>query len=1110
MNILLIEDDAGLVKLISTIVEELGFSVMSVALGTDALTHLKKQIPDMMLLDYSLPDINGKELIETLNKKQIPLPPFIITTGQGDERIAVDMMKLGAKDYLIKDILFLEKLPEVIKRVVKEIESDGKLKQANEKIAKGKKIFEDLFNNLNSGVAIYKVINDGEFGKDYIIENFNKKSLELEEKKKEEVIGKSLFDLRPNIDDFGLISEFREVWKTGIARMYPAKVYIDENYSNFYENRIFRMPNYNIVAIYDDVTARKKAEEELKVSEERLRGFMDSATDGFMLFDSELNQVDINDAALKMTQQKRKGVIGKNILQLAPDVEKSGRYDQYKEVIRSGKPIIFNDIMPQSKFGNKHVLLKAFKVGHGLGMIITDITEKINSERELKESEERFRRAITYAPYPIMIHSDGKVLQLSEEWIKQTGYTIDDIPTIKKWTLKAYGKDAVPNKEFIENLYKIDKTQYDGEWEVKIKDGSYRLWDFSTSPIGELPDGKKVVISMATDITERKQAEIDLKDSKERFELAMNATKDGLYDWDLVTNEIYYSPSWKNMLGYKEDELPNDFSIWEKLIEPEDAKKSWKMQQEVINKERDRFELEFRMKHKDGHWVDILSRAEAVFDDKDIAIRIVGTHVDISERKHEEKILDVELKMFEYAINHSEEEVLRKFLDEAEKLTNSDIGFYHYVEDDQESISLQTWSTNTLNNMCKGSGEATRHYPISKAGAWVDCVKERKPVIHNDYSSLAHKKGLPEGHAPIMRELVVPVIRGNKIKAVLGVGNKKSDYNESDVYSIQRFADVAWETVVRKQAEEDTKKSQLLLLQAEEISNQGAWEWDLVQDEWTFSENWLRIHGCRLSGITREELMTIAYPEDAPGVEKAFQDALKGETPYNIEHRIVRQNDGEVRYVRASGKIIYNDSGQRVKMCGVAQDITERKLTEDKLRESENFSIEIIESMSDGFSILDNNGVHIDVNLAFCNMTGFAKEELIGVGSPHPYWPEEEYENIQEAFVKTSQGNFESFELVFKRKNGKRFPVSVNPSQIKDEKGYVICSFATVRDITERKRVERELSDYQENLEETVQERTKELQDKNNELDRAMKVFVGRELKIRELEKRIGTMGKDK
>ncbi|MDA3838915.1 MAG: PAS domain-containing protein, partial [Candidatus Delongbacteria bacterium] len=137
--------------------------------------------------------------------------------------------------------------------------------------------------------------------------------------------------------------------------------------------------------------------------------------------------------------------------------------------------------------------------------------ERKKGEESLRASEERFRKAITLAPYPIMIHSEGKVLQLSKEWSNQTGYTIDDIPTIKEWTLKAYGKDAVPSQEFIENLYKIDKTQYDGEWKVKVKDGSYRIWDFSSSPIGESENGNRMAMSMASDITERNQKQEALK-----------------------------------------------------------------------------------------------------------------------------------------------------------------------------------------------------------------------------------------------------------------------------------------------------------------------------------------------------------------------------------------------------------------------------------------------------------------------------------------------------------------------------------------------------------------------------------------------------------------------
>ncbi len=128
-------------------------------------------------------------------------------------------------------------------------------------------------------------------------------------------------------------------------------------------------------------------------------------------------------------------------------------------------------------------------------------------------------------------------------------------------------------------------------------------------------------------------AQAQIQESEYRYNLAMKASNDGLFDWNLETNAIYYSPGWKKMIGYEDNELPNDFSVWEEATNPEDIKKLWELQKKLINKEVDRFVLEFKMKHKNGHWVDILSQAEVIFDDAGKATRIVGTHTDITERK---------------------------------------------------------------------------------------------------------------------------------------------------------------------------------------------------------------------------------------------------------------------------------------------------------------------------------------------------------------------------------------------------------------------------------------------------------------------------------------------
>ena len=124
--------------------------------------------------------------------------------------------------------------------------------------------FQSLFDEISTGAAIYKVINDGECGQDYIIQGFNKAALKGEGKELAEVLGKSLYDLRPNIDQYGIIPVFQNVWKTGKPEFFPSKIYIDEKFSNWYENRVYKLTSGEIVALFDDVTEKKRAEENIE------------------------------------------------------------------------------------------------------------------------------------------------------------------------------------------------------------------------------------------------------------------------------------------------------------------------------------------------------------------------------------------------------------------------------------------------------------------------------------------------------------------------------------------------------------------------------------------------------------------------------------------------------------------------------------------------------------------------------------------------------------------------------------------------------------------------------------------------------------------------------
>ena len=113
---------------------------------------------------------------------------------------------------------------------------------------------------------------------------------------------------------------------------------------------------------------------------------------------------------------------------------------------------------------------------------------------------------------------------------------------------------------------------------------------------------------------------------------------------------------------------------------------------------------------------------------------------------------------------------------------------------------MQQWSTATVSKFCRAKGKGT-HYDLGRAGVWADCVREKKTIVHNDYLSLADRRGLPEGHADLVRELVVPVIREGKVTAILGIGNKAEDYTQEDIYIVEYLADAVWNVVRPKQAE---------------------------------------------------------------------------------------------------------------------------------------------------------------------------------------------------------------------------------------------------------------------------------------------------------------------
>lgn len=273
-----------------------------------------------------------------------------------------------------------------------------------------------------------------------------------------------------------------------------------------------------------------------------------------------------------------------------------------------------------------------------------ELADKVNTaEQEVRRSEERWIKALDAAGDGVWDWDlrTGHVF-FSGQWKRMLGYENNEIASsLDEWSERVHPADLPQAIRDMDDHLSGKKTVYRTMYRMRCKNGEYK-WFFDRGMVFERDaEGNALrVTGTHTDITEQKNTEAALQESQQQFELAMQGSSDGLWDWRLDENRVYYSPRWKSMLGYSDDELENKFSVWEQLLHPDDLPLAKEEVARCVTGKKDQYEVEFRLKHKAGHWVYVLSRAIVIKDNDGHVSRMVGTHMDLTEIRAVQKQLE--------------------------------------------------------------------------------------------------------------------------------------------------------------------------------------------------------------------------------------------------------------------------------------------------------------------------------------------------------------------------------------------------------------------------------------------------------------------------------------
>ncbi len=676
-------------------------------------------------------------------------------------------------------------------------------------LRESEKKFKNLFESSNDAIFVFQFRST--------LQEVNQKSCELLGYSHEQMLKLLISDVFPK-DEFSLlIKELKKLNEFGAVRFESKFIKSDGNRIDVdISASLLDKENGLIQGIARDISEQKRFEKEIKQSEEKYRELIDNANEAIVV---------AQDNMLRFANPKTKRVTGYSSEELTtmPFLDLIHPQDRMlvggnymKRILNEDAPNNYQFRIINKSGGTIWVEISAVLIqwqGKPATLnFLTDITIRKQAQEVLKESEEKYRSLFdnmtdSFALHEIVLdNNDAPVdyifLEINNAFEKDTGLNREDVigkratevmPGIENdpanW-IEVYGKVALERIEMRFEKYSENLGKY------------YSILAYSPAPLQ--------FATIFSDITEKKFMEDAIKESEEKFRAISSAAQDAIIMIDNNGNINFWNRAAEKIFGYSDIEIFgknfHNLFVPEKFME--EHRTAFKVFQKTGTGAAIGRILEFSAIRKNGEEFPVeLSLSSIKLKG---VWQAVGIARDITDRKiKEDRIKLNEMRMSRLIkISQFETETIQELLDYALDyaiaLTSSKIGYIYFYNEIKNEFTLNTWSKEVMKE-CSVMNPQTK-YELSKTGLWGEAVRQRKPIIENNYhKENPYKKGYPDGHVGLNKFLTIPVFSGQNIVAVVGVANKDSDYNKDDVNQLNLMMASVWKYIERKRYEEEIK-----------------------------------------------------------------------------------------------------------------------------------------------------------------------------------------------------------------------------------------------------------------------------------------------------------------